>query len=93
MWRTNCFPPAFEFRTAAEVVYDVVKGAKIQIYLNVYAQKCGSKTIRNLAPFSASLPTSAEECQKLKISLPHFEIENVRFTWFFGGIKRIPQSK
>ena len=30
-----------------------------------------------LAPFSTSLPTSAEECQKFKISLPYFEIENV----------------
>ena len=52
---------------------------KIQISLNVYAQKCGSKQVRNLAPFSASLPTSAEECQKFKISPPHFEIENVSF--------------
>ena len=47
-----------------------------QISLNVCAQKCGSKQIRNLAPFSTSLPTSAEECQIFKISLPHFEIEN-----------------
>ena len=61
----------------AEVVNDVVKGTKIKISLNVYAQKCGSKQIRNLAPFSTSLPTSAEECQKFKISPPHFEIENV----------------
>ena len=44
---------------------------------NVYAQKCGSKQIHNLAPFSTSLPTSAEECQKFKISPPHFKIENV----------------
>ena len=78
VWQTNCFPPVFEFWTTAEVVNDVVKGAKIQISLNVYAQKCGSKQIRNLAPFSASLPTSAEECQKFKISPPHFEIENVK---------------
>ena len=47
--------------TTAEVVNDVVKCAKIQIALNVYAQKFGSKQIRNLAPFSTSLPTSAEE--------------------------------
>ena len=77
VWRTNCFPPAFEFWTTAEVVNDVVKGAKIQITLNVYAQNCGSNQIHNLAPFSTSLPTSAEECQKFKISPPHFEIENV----------------
>ena len=77
VWWTNCFPLAFEFSTTAEVVNDVVKDAKTQIFLNVYAQKCGSKQIRNLAPFSTSLPTSAEECQKFKISLPHFEIENV----------------
>ena len=43
----------------------------------VYAKKCGSKQIRNLVPFSTSLSTSAEECQKFKISLPHIEIENV----------------
>ena len=43
----------------------------------VYAQKCGSKQIHNLAPFSTSLPTSAEECKKFKIIPPHFEIENV----------------
>ena len=43
----------------------------------VYAQKCGSKQIHNLVPFSTSLPTWAEECQKIKISPPHFEIENV----------------
>ena len=73
VWRTNCFLPAFEFSTTVEVVNNVVKGAKIQISLNVYAPKCGSKQIRNLAPFSTSLPTSAEECQKFKISLPHFE--------------------
>ena len=30
-----------------------------------------------MAPFSTSLPTSAEECKKFKISPPHFEIENV----------------
>ena len=83
MWRTNCFPPAFEFLTTAEVVNDVVKGTKIQISLNVYAQKCGSKQIRNLAPFSTSLQTSAEECQKFKISPPHFEIENVRLDVIF----------
>ena len=77
VWRTNCFPPVFEFWTTAEVVNNVVKGAKIQISLNVYAQKCGSKQIRNFAPFSTSLPTSAEECQKFKISRRHFEIENV----------------
>ena len=71
---SNCFPPAFEFWTTAEAANDVVKGAKIQIPLNVYAQKRGSKQIRNLAPFSTSLPTSAEECQKFKISPPHFEI-------------------
>ena len=64
VWRTNCFPPAFEFWITAEVVNDEVKGAKIQISLNVYAQKCGSKQIHNLSPFSTSLPTSAEECQK-----------------------------
>ena len=40
--------------TTAEVVNDVVKCAKIQIALNVYAQKFGSKQIRNLAPFSTS---------------------------------------
>ena len=78
VWRTNCFPPAFEFWTTAEVVNNVVKGAKIQISLNVYVQKCGWKQIRNLVPFSISLPTSAEEYQKFKISLPHFEIDNVR---------------
>ena len=78
MWKTNSFPPAFEFWTTAEVVNDVVKGAKIQISLNVYAQKFGSKQIHNLVPFSTSLPTSVEEFQKFKISLPHFEIENVR---------------
>ena len=55
----------------------IVKGAKIQISLNVYAQKYGSKQTRNLAPFSTSFPTSAEECQKFKISPLHFEIENV----------------
>ena len=55
----------------------MIKGAKIQISLNVYAQKCGSKQIHNLVPFSTSLPTSAEECQKFLISVPHFEIENV----------------
>ena len=71
VWQTNCFPPAFEFWTTAEVVNEVVKGAKIQISLNVYAQKCSSKQICNLAPFSTSLPTSAEECQKFKISPPH----------------------
>ena len=31
--RTSCYPPAFEFWTAAEVVNDVVKGTKIQISL------------------------------------------------------------
>ena len=77
VWQTNCFPPAFEFWTTAEVVNDVVKGAKIQIFLNVYAQKCGAKQIQNLAPFSTSLPTSAEECQKFKISPLHFQIKNV----------------
>ena len=77
VWQTNCFPPAFEFWTTAEVVKDVVKDAKIQITLNVYAQNCGSNQIHNLAPFSTSLPTSAEECQKFKICPPHFEIENV----------------
>ena len=46
----------------------------------VYAQKCGSKQIRNLAPFSTSLSTSAEECKKFKISPPHFENENVTVT-------------
>ena len=51
--------PEFEFWTTAEVVNDVVKGAKIQISLNVSAQKCGSKQIRNLAPFSTSLTASA----------------------------------
>ena len=75
--RTDCFPPAFEFWTTAKAVNDEVKGAKIQISLNVCAQKCGSKQIHNLAPFSTSLPSSAEECQNFKISLPHFEIENV----------------
>ena len=78
VWRTNCFPPAFEFWTTAEVINDVVKGAKIQISLNVYVKKCGSKQIHNLTPFSTSLPTSAEECQKFKNSPRHFEIENVR---------------
>ena len=57
--------------------------------MNVYAQKCGSKQIRNLAPFSTSLPNSAEECQKFKISLPHFEIEIVslnRFDFLSGSM-------
>ena len=36
---------------AHPIVNDEVKGAKIQLSLNVYAQKCGSKQIRNLAPF------------------------------------------
>ena len=56
----------------------------------VYAQKCGSKQIHNLAPFSTSLPTSAEECQKFKISPPHFEIENdqIGFSWDFSQIKQ-----
>ena len=56
MWWTNCFPSAFEFCTTAKDVNDVVKGAKIQISLNVYTQKCGSKQIHNLVPFSTSLP-------------------------------------
>ena len=81
----NCFPPASEFWTTAEVVNtcNVVKGAKIQISLNVYAKKCGSKQICNLAPFSTSLPTWAEECKKFKISPPHFEIENVSMVIYF----------
>ena len=38
-----------------------------------------------MAPFSTSLPTSAEECQKFKISPPHFEIKNViKFLFFFS---------
>ena len=76
VWRTSCFPPAFEFWTVAEVGNDVVKGAKIQIS-EFMLKNVLQKQIHNLAPFSTSLPTSAEECQKFKITLPHFEIENV----------------
>ena len=38
VWRTSCFPPAFEFWTSAEVGNDVVKGAKIQISLKTSVQ-------------------------------------------------------
>ena len=48
VWRTNCFPPVFEFWTTAEVVNNV--GAKIQISLNVYCLTEIDRLILNFQP-------------------------------------------